>query len=136
MNKIFLTGNISKDIEVKATSTTSIANLTVNCSKKTKEGWVNNYIECVAFGKVAEIIAEHFKSGSAIELSGELTQESWDDKQTGRKRYKHVVRVDSFDFPRKDMEFKSERGVTDKAPNYSGRTAPASKVDDDEDAPF
>lgn len=56
------------------------------------------FIDCTAWGKTGEIINEHMRKGSTILCDGRIRQESWDDKQTGAKRSKLTMVVESFQF--------------------------------------
>ena len=56
-----------------------------------------SFIDCVAWQKTGEIIAEYCKKGHRIAIEGRLQQRSWDD-QDGKKRSKVEVVVDNFQF--------------------------------------
>ena len=51
-----------------------------------------------AFGKRAEVVAEHLRKGSRIFLEGRQRTESWDDKQSGDKKYTTYVYADKIEF--------------------------------------
>jgi single-strand DNA-binding protein len=51
-----------------------------------------------AFNRLAEIAGEHLHKGSRIYLEGRKRTESWDDKQTGGKRYRDIVYADRIEF--------------------------------------
>lgn len=55
--------------------------------------WVN----CVAFGKIAEMIAEHFDKRSPIYLRGEISENAWEDSE-GKKKSRMEIKVNSFKF--------------------------------------
>jgi single-strand DNA-binding protein len=57
-----------------------------------------SFIDCSAWGKAGEIIAQYSKKGSAILVSGRLDQRSWEDKETKQKRSKIEVVVEDFSF--------------------------------------
>lgn len=54
-----------------------------------KTEWIN----CIAFGKTADIIRDYVTKGSKIFVEGKLQTSSWDDKESGQKRYKTEVVV-------------------------------------------
>lgn len=99
-SKTILLGNLVRDVELKYTQAgVAIANfsLAVNSRYKNKNGeWVEkcSFIDCKAFGRTAEVLAEYTSKGKPVFVEGELEQESWDDKQTGQKRSKLVVKVE------------------------------------------
>ena len=63
--------------------------------KHSDEDLPANYIDCVAFGKPAEIICEAFRKGIKIHLTGTLVQNRWVDKD-GNKRSNIKLHVYSF----------------------------------------
>jgi single-strand DNA-binding protein len=104
INVTLLGGNLTRDPEVRyAASGTAIAQFTiaVNRKWKTETGEQKeevSFIDCVAFGRTAENIAQYFHKGEAILVQGRLKQDRWDDKSTGKPRSKIQVSVDTFHF--------------------------------------
>lgn len=103
-NKVILMGNLTRDPETRATpggqSVTNFS-LAVNRTWKGQDGSQQesvSYIDCVAWGKPGEIIAQYLQKGRAVLVSGRLDQRSWDDKETGQKRSKVEVVVEDFNF--------------------------------------
>lgn len=103
-NKVVLMGNLTRDPETRSTpggqSVTNFS-LAVNRTWKGQDGQTNedvNYIDCVAWGKPGEIIAQYLGKGRAVLVSGRLDQRSWEDKETGGKRSKIEVVVEDFNF--------------------------------------
>jgi single-strand DNA-binding protein len=93
LNRVELLGNVGKEIEVKYTpSGTAVAkfSLATNSSFKDKSGewqqkteWHN--ITCWA--RLAEIASEYLHKGDKVYIEGRLETSSWDDKQSGTKKY-------------------------------------------------
>lgn len=103
-NKVTLMGNLTRDVEMRTTpSGQSVANfsLAVSRSWKGQDGQTQeqtSFINCVAWGKAGEIIAQYVKKGDALLVSGRLDQRSWDDKDSGQKRSTIEVNVEDFNF--------------------------------------
>jgi len=103
-NKSIIGGYLTRDPELRYTPKgTVIARLSVavNRTWKTEAGEKKeevSFIECDAFGRTAETLAQYFKKGKPILIEGRLKQETWDDKQSGQKRSKLKVIVESFSF--------------------------------------
>lgn len=103
-NKVILMGNLTRDPETRNTPNgQSVTNfsLAVNRTWKGADGQQNedvSYIDCVAWGKPGEIIAQYLQKGRAVLVSGRLDQRSWDDKDSGQKRSKIEVVVEDFNF--------------------------------------
>jgi single-strand DNA-binding protein len=45
----------------------------------------------VAFQRTAEIASEYLKKGNKVYIEGRLHSDSWDDKETGQKKYKTEI---------------------------------------------
>ena len=102
-NKVILMGNLTRDVEVRTTTSgQSVANfsLAVNRSWRGQDGQQQDqtsFINCVAWGKVGDIIAQYVHKGSPLLVSGRLDQRSYQDKD-GNKRSAVEVVVEDFNF--------------------------------------
>lgn len=102
-NKTILMGNLTRDVDVRTTpSGQTVANfsLAVTRSYRDQNGTQQDktsFINCVAWGKVGEIIAQYVKKGSPLLVSGRLEQRSYEDKD-GNKRSATDVIVEDFNF--------------------------------------
>lgn len=56
------------------------------------------FLDCEAWGKLAEIIGQHLEKGRQVAVDGRIKMETWDDKATGQKRSKLKLVVDSMTF--------------------------------------
>jgi single-strand DNA-binding protein len=103
-NKVILMGNLTRDPEVRTTpGGQSVASfgLAINRTWRGADGEQHenvSYIDCVAWGKTGEIIAQYVQKGRALLVSGRIEQRSWDDKESGQKRSKVEVIVEDFNF--------------------------------------
>lgn len=101
-NKVILMGNLTRDPEVRTTPNgQSVANfsLAVNRTWKGADGNQQesvSYIDCVAWGRTGEVIAQYMQKGRPILVSGRLDQRSWE--QDGQKRSKVEVVIEDFNF--------------------------------------
>lgn len=101
-NKVILMGNLTRDPETRQTpngqSVTNFA-LAVNRTWKGQDGSTQeqvSFIDCVAWGRTGEVIAQYMQKGRPILVSGRLDQRSWE--QDGNKRSKVEVIVEDFNF--------------------------------------
>ena len=103
-NKVILMGNLTRDPETRTTTSgQNVTNfsLAVSRSWKGQDGQQQeqtSFINCVAWGKTGEIIAQYVQKGRPLLVSGRLDQRSWDDKETGQKRSTVEVVVEDFNF--------------------------------------
>ena len=103
-NKVILAGNLTRDPELRYTPKgTAIARLGIACNRKWKSetGEMKEevtYVDVDAFGKTAETIGQYLKKGRPILIEGRLRYDSWEDKQSGQKKSKLGVVLESFQF--------------------------------------
>lgn len=100
LNQCNFIGNLGKDPELSYTASgIAVAKFSIACSEKWKDNngeshekteWVN----VVAWKKLAEICGQYLKKGSKVFVSGRFTTRSWDDKNTGVKRYSTEIVAD------------------------------------------
>lgn len=125
VNKVILIGNLGKDPEVKYTpSGTAVAkfSLATNERYKDKGGeWQDRteWHNIVAWQRLAEIVGEYVKKGSKLYIEGRLQTSSWDDKESGQKRYKTEVIAN-------DLVLLSGRGTEEGGGRSRGASAAAS----------
>ncbi len=102
-SKAIIIGNITKDPELRAISSGSQVcsfSVAVNRSYKGNDGSDKesvSFINCTAWGRVAEIISEYGKKGTGIMVCGRLEQRSYEAKD-GSKRSTTEIVVEDFNF--------------------------------------
>ncbi len=104
MNHVELGGNLTRDVELRlvGANQTPLASFTIAFNGKPKEGKEKpaaQFFDCKAWRDVAEAIARDAGKGDRIEVSGMLTQETWEDKKDGSRRSKVVVLVFDYQLP-------------------------------------
>ena len=109
-------------------SDTAVAQFGVACSEKYKDKEKTAFYDCKAWGKLAEICGEYLTKGSKVFIRGKLEQEQWEDKDSGQKRYKHVIRIDKLEFCESKKDGEKYHGDTFDEPSGGGFS--------DEDIPF
>lgn len=98
MNKVMLIGRLTRDPELNfaANSGTAVGKFSLAVTRQFKKE-ETDFINCIAFGKTGEIIAQYLTKGSPIAITGSIRTGSYDAKD-GTKRYTTDVVVESFDF--------------------------------------
>lgn len=93
LNRVQLIGNLGKDPEVKYTPQgTPVAKITIATNERFKDKggeWQDRteWHNVVLWSRMAEIAGEYLKKGKQVFIEGRLQTRSWDDKQTGQKKY-------------------------------------------------
>lgn len=98
MNKVILIGRLTKDPELNfaAGSGTAVTRFNLAVTRPFKKD-ETDFINCVAFGKTAETIAQYITKGRQLAVTGSIRTGSYDAKD-GTKRYTTDVVVESFEF--------------------------------------
>ena len=124
MNKVILVGRLTKDPEVRNTSSqVPFCNLTIAVDRRFKDQNGQrqaDFINCVAWRQQASFIGSYFRKGSKIAVVGNLQSRSYDDNQ-GQKRYVTEVIVD-------EVEFADSANSNQAAPNQQYASAPQAPV--------
>ncbi|MFQ3630609.1 single-stranded DNA-binding protein [Roseiflexus sp.] len=93
LNKVMLTGHLGADPEMRFTpqgSPVTTFRVASNRSWKSGDGVQHDdteWFRIVAWDKLAEICNEYLKKGTRVYIEGRLQTRSWDDRNTGEKRY-------------------------------------------------
>jgi single-strand DNA-binding protein len=124
VNKVILIGNVGKDPEIRATPNGAmVASFSLATTDRTKDqsgNWTDKteWHNLVAFQRTAEIIRDYVKKGSKLYIEGKLQTRSWDDKNTGEKKYRTEIVVN-------DLSLLSGRGEGESG-GYSRASSTAS----------
>jgi single-strand DNA-binding protein len=103
-NKVILAGNLTRDPELRYTPKgMAIAKigLAINRKWKSETGEMKDettFVDVDAFGKTAETIGQYLKKGRPILIEGRLRYQTWEDKQSGQKKSKLGVVMETFQF--------------------------------------
>lgn len=145
VNKAIIVGNLGRDPEMRTTQSGSqIATFSVATSRQynDRDGQRQEETEwhrIVAFGRLAEICGQYLHKGKQVYIEGRLQTRSWDDKETGQKRYMTEIVAQEMQMLSRGGEAPS--GDAGGYGNQSqaaqgGSSAPAPAGADDDDLPF
>ena len=139
-NKVILAGNLTRDPELRYTPNgKAIAkfgmainrNWTSETGEKKEEV---TFVDIDSFGRQAEVISQYLKKGRPVLIEGRLKLDQWDDKQTGQKRSRLGVVLESFSFL--DSGNRADGGGSSEAPRpRPAPTAPAPSGNGDDSGP-
>ncbi|MGZ7040058.1 MAG: single-stranded DNA-binding protein [Thermoanaerobaculia bacterium] len=143
INKVILVGRLGKDPEIRSTpSGTSVARFSLatdekftdrNGEKQERTEWHN----IVAWGKLAEICGQYLKKGKLVYIDGSIRTDSWDDKESGQKKYRTEIVANT-------MKMLDRKGDEGGGGSYAGASrkststagAGTETMEDDEEVPF
>lgn len=133
VNRVIIVGNVGRDPEVRSTQGgLAVANFSVATSRRwnDKNGQKQEQTEwhsCQAWGKTAELIGQYVTKGRQIYVEGRLQTRSWEDRNTGEKKYKTEIVVEEWHLLGRDPNAQQAAGYGEDG------GAPAG---DDDEIPF
>jgi len=104
LNKAIVIGNLTRDPELRAlpsgikVCSFSLATNRVWKDKNGAKQESTDYHNVVVFGRQAETVAQYMKKGSSILVEGRMQTRSWDDKNSGEKKYRTEIVADRTQF--------------------------------------
>jgi single-strand DNA-binding protein len=136
VNKVFLLGNVGKDPEIRATASgMTVANFSLATADRARDAqgnWVDKpeWHNLVCFDKLAETAKNYVKKGSSLFVEGKITNRSWDDKESGQKKYRTEIIVNDFTFVGSKNEGGSASGgyAKSSSASYASGAAPAASA--------
>src|ERR1700681_4354276 len=99
VNKAILLGHVGKDPEIRSTNggtiVASFSLATADRQKDPQGNWQDKteWHNLVAFQRTAEIVRDYCKKGSQVFVEGKIQTRSWDDKESGQKKYRTEILV-------------------------------------------
>ena len=113
VNRVIILGRLGKNPEVKTTNSGSFCTFSIATSEKwMKDGQKHEQTEwhnCVAFGKVAELVSKYVFKGSQVYIEGSLKTTKKDDK------YFTNINVQTIQF----LDGKKDSGESETKQNYA-----------------
>jgi len=145
LNKVLLMGNITRDIELRYTPRgTAVADISIAINRSWKDDSGNRqdettFVDCTLWGKTAELAHKYLAKGRGIFVEGRLQMESWDDKDTGKKRTKMKIIGENIQFlPSGDRNASQSSSQSSPPPqsSHTSQAPPPSYASEENDIPF
>ncbi len=91
-NRITLVGNLTRDPEIRYVgSGAAVTKFTLAVNRRSKQQEETDYIDCVAWDKLAETCNTYLKKGMSCLVDGRLSIRSYDDKDGNKRKATEVV---------------------------------------------
>jgi single-strand DNA-binding protein len=97
VNKVILVGNVGQDPEVTYTASgVPVAKVSIATNERFKDKndqWQDRteWHTVVAWQRQAAIVGEYVRKGSRLYIEGKLHTSSWEDKQSGERKYRTEI---------------------------------------------
>lgn len=92
MNSVNIIGRVGGEVELKHTpSGKTVATLTLAVDDGFGENKKTSWIGVTLWGATAECASKYVRKGDRLGITGRLSQDEWEDKETGKKQRKTKV---------------------------------------------
>jgi single-strand DNA-binding protein len=110
MNKVILMGRLTRDPEVRAAGSTTVARFSLAVDRRFKrEGEPEaDFFNCTAFGKQADFVERYLRRGTKMVVVGRIQNDNYTNRE-GQKVYSVQILVDELEF----AESKNAQGGSD-----------------------
>jgi len=152
LNKVMLIGNLTRDPELRYTpSGKAVTDVSIAINRV----WVNDqgqkqedttFVDVTLWGRQAELAQQYLSKGRGIYVEGRLQMDTWDDKETGKKRSRLKVVGETMQFlpdgrsgagggapPQRSTGTSSQQS---SGPPRGASPAPAEDFQEEDDIPF
>lgn len=95
INQVILMGRLTRDPEQRTTTTgKTIASFSIAVDRQSQDDSAD-FFNVTAWEKLGELVMQYLAKGRRVLVQGRLRQDSWDDKETGKKQSRiEVVATD------------------------------------------
>lgn len=132
VNQVILLGRLTRDPEQRTTTTGKIVvNFSLAVDRAGQDDGAD-FFEVTAWEKLGELIMQYLSKGRRVLVQGRLRQDSWDDKETGKKRSRVDVTATDVTFLDGPSDNNSSASSSDKAPKKNEEVV----IEDVEDKPI
>ena len=136
INQVILMGRLTRDPESRTTTTgKTIASFSIAVDRGGQDDTAD-FFDITAWEKLGELVVEYLAKGRRVLVQGRLRQDSWDDKETGKKRSRVEVTANDVTFldgPNGDGEGAAKSAP---APRSNSKKSDDVVIDDIDDKPI
>lgn len=143
LNRCEFIGRLGRDPETRySASGDPVTSFSIAVGWKTKEKEGTEWVNVVAFGRLAEICGEYLAKGKQVYVAGRFNTQKYQDKETGQDRYSTRIIADQLqmlggrddDSGQREAPQRSQPAQRERAAPQ--RQEPANLADLDDDIPF
>jgi single-strand DNA-binding protein len=129
INQVIIMGRLTRDPEVRTTSTgKTITSFSLAVDRGGQDDQAD-FFDVTAWEKLGELVSQYLSKGRRCLVQGRLRQDSWDDKETGKKRSK--IEVVATDVTFLDGPSGDNAGPSGSSSNSSSNSNSNNKKSDD-----
>lgn len=126
INQVILMGRLTRDPEQRTTSTgKTIASFSIAVDRVGQDDSAD-FFDVTAWEKLGELVVQYLSKGRRVLVQGRLRQDSWEDKETGKKRSRVEVTATDVTF----LDGPSDSAKTTQPSDFDSSKSSTKKTDD------
>ena len=132
INQVILMGRLTRDPEQRTTTSgRTVVSFSIAVDRMGQDDQAD-FFDVTAWEKLGDLVMQYLAKGRRVLVQGRLRQDSWDDKETGKKRSR--IEVTASDVTFLDGPGENRGGSGSSAPRPAAK--PEAVVDDIDDKPI
>lgn len=132
INQVILLGRLTRDPEQRTTTSgKTIVSFGLAVDRAGQDDSAD-FFDVTAWEKLGELIMQYLGKGRRVLVQGRLRQDSWDDKETGKKRSRVEVTATDVTF----LDGPSDGAKSNDAPKSSSKKSEDVVIEDIDDKPI
>lgn len=136
INQVILMGRLTRDPEQRTTSTgKTIASFSLAVDRG-GDSDTADFFEITAWEKLGELVIQYLGKGRRVLVQGRLRQDSWDDKETGKKRSRVEVTATDVTFLDGPSDGAGSSDRPTSAPKSASKKSDDVVIEDIDDKPI
>ena len=136
INQVILMGRLTRDPEPRTTSTgKTIASFSLAVDRG-GDSDTADFFEITAWEKLGELVIQYLGKGRRVLVQGRLRQDSWDDKETGKKRSRVEVTATDVTFLDGPSDSAGPSGSASSSPKSPSKKSEDIVIEDIDDKPI
>lgn len=136
INQVILLGRLTRDPEARTTpSGKTVVNFSLAVDRAGQDDQAD-FFDVTAWEKLGELVTQYLSKGRRVLVQGRLRQDSWDDKETGKKRSRVEVTATDVTFLDGPGDSASSGGSSSQGTSPSSKKNDEPKVEDIDDKPI
>ena len=125
INQVILMGRLTRDPEQRTTTSgRTVVSFSIAVDRQTQDDQAD-FFDVTAWEKLGELVMQYLSKGRRVLVQGRLRQDSWEDKETGKRRSRIEVVASDVTF------LDGQSGDTDSSTaNISTKEEVVTEIDD------
>lgn len=130
INQVILMGRLTRDPEQRTTTTgKTVVSFSLAVDRVGQDD-AADFFDITAWEKLGDLVVQYLSKGRRVLVQGRLRQDSWDDKETGKKRSRVEVTATDVTFLDGPSGDSGNAGAPASSPKSSSKDVVIEDIDD------